>query len=117
MLRNMPLNQRVRILLLAFIVLGGMCWLDTFDLSDDIPLPQPLTIVQKAIAPAEENREDLLGLLHGQQAIWCVSSFVPQPRTLPVPGALSVPPQSDLPLYQRFSTYRDRKSTRLNSSH
>ena len=106
MLRNMPVNQRVRILLLAFIVLGGMCWLDTFDLSDDIPLPQPLTMVQQALAPAEENREDLLGLLHGQQVAWCVSSFVPQPRTLPVPSALSVPPQSDLPLYQRFSTYR-----------
>src|SRR5437867_5600265 len=99
MLRNMPLSQRVRMLLLALIVLGGMSWVDTLDLSDDIPLPQPLTIVQQAIVPAEENREDLLGLVHGQQAVWCVSSFVPQPRTLPVPGAL------------------DRKSTRLNSSH
>ena len=106
MLRNMPLSQRVRILLLALIVLGGMSWVDTLDLSDDIPLPQPLTIVQQAIVPAEEGREDLLGLVHGQQAVWCVSSFVPQPRTLPVPGALSVLPQSDLPLYQRFSTYR-----------
>jgi hypothetical protein len=106
MLRNMPLYQRVRILLLAFIVLGGMCWLDTFDLSDDIPLPQPLSIVQQDFILAEENREDLLGLLHGQQAVWCVVSFVPQPQMFPVSRALSVPPQSDPPLYQRFSTYR-----------
>jgi hypothetical protein len=106
MLRNMPLNQRVRILLLAFIVLGGMCWLDTFDLSDDIPLPQPLSIVQQDFILAEENREDLLALLHGQQGAWCVASFIPQPQMLPVPGALSVPPQSGLPLYQRLSTYR-----------
>src|SRR2546425_6943984 len=101
MLRNMPLNQRVRILLLAFIVLGGMCWLDTFDLSDDIPLPQPLTIVQKAIAPAEENREDLLGLLHGQQVGSFAAPLEPQIRILPISGVLLI----------------DRKSTRLNSSH
>jgi len=106
MLRNMPLTQRVRILLLALIVLGGMSWVDTLDLSDDIPLPQPLTVVQQAFEPAEESRDDLLGLVHGQQAVWCVASFVPQPHMLPVPGALSVPLQSDLPLYQRFSTYR-----------
>jgi len=106
MLRNMPLTQRVRILLLALIVLGGMSWVDTLDLSDDIPLPQPLTVVQQAFEPAEESRDDLLGLVHGQQAAWCVASFVPQPHMLPVPGALSVPLQSDLPLYQRFSTYR-----------
>src|SRR5437879_11469260 len=88
MLRNMPVNQRVRILLLAFIVLGGMCWLDTFDLSDDIPLPQPLKVVQQALAPAEENREDLLGLLHGQKVAWCVVLFISQPRMLPVPSEI-----------------------------
>ncbi len=102
----MPLSQRVWILLLALFLLGGMCWLDTFDLSDDIPLPQPLTVVQQTIVPAEENREDLLGLLHGHQAVWCVASFDPQSQILSVPRALSVPPPSDLPLYQRFSTYR-----------
>src|SRR5439155_23867644 len=106
MLRNMPLTQRVRLLRLALIVLGGMSWVDTLDLSDDIPLPQPLTVVQLAIVPAEESREDLLGLVHGQQAVWCVATFVPQPHVLPVPGALSVSPQSKPPRYQRFSTYR-----------
>lgn len=106
MLRNMTLSQRARILLLAFIMLGGMCWLDTFDLSDDIPLPQPLTVVQQPTLLAEEDREDLLGLVHGQPAIWCVASFVPQPQLLPAPSALSVPPQDGLPLYQRLSIYR-----------
>jgi hypothetical protein len=106
MLRNMPLSQRVRTLLLALIVLGGMSWVDTLDLSDDIPLPQPLSVVQQAIVPAEESREDLLDLVHGQQAVWCVATCVPQPQVLPVPGALSVPPQSEPPRYQRFSTYR-----------
>src|SRR5712691_5228396 len=80
MLRNMPLSQRVRILLLALIILGGMSWADTLDLSDDIPLSQPLTVVQQAIAPNEESREDLLGLVHGHQAVWLVASFVPQPH-------------------------------------
>jgi len=83
-----------------------MSWADTLDLSDDIPLSQPLTVVQQAIEPDEESRDDLLGLVHGQQAVWFVASFVPQLQMLPVPGALSVSPQSDLPLYQRFSTYR-----------
>jgi hypothetical protein len=106
MLRNMPLSQRVRILLLALIILGGMSWTDTLDLSDDIPLSQPLTVVQQAIEPDEESREDLLGLLHGHQAVWFVVSFVPQPQMFPVPRALSVSSQSDPPLYQRFSTYR-----------
>jgi len=102
----MPLIQRVRILLLALIILGGMSWADTLDLSDDIPLSQPLTVVQQAIVPTEEGREDLLGLMHGHQTVWCVASFVPQPQMLRVSGSLSVPPQSDLALYQRFSTYR-----------
>ena len=106
MLRNMPLSQRVRILLLALIILGGMSWADTLDLSDDIPLSQPLTVVQQAIEPAEESREDLLGLVHGHQAVWFVVSYVPQPQMFPVSGALSVSPQSDPLLYQRFSTYR-----------
>ena len=106
MLRNMPLSQRVRMLLLALIILGGMSWADTLDLSDDIPLSQPLTVVQQAIAPIEEGREDLLGLVHGHQAVWLVASFVPQPQMLRVSGSLSISPQSDLPRYQRFSTYR-----------
>ncbi len=106
MLRNMPLSQRVRILLLALIILGGMSWADTLDLSDDIPLSQPLTVVQQAIEPDEESREDLMGLVHGHQAVWFVVSFVPQPQMFPVSGALSVSPQSDPLLYQRFSTYR-----------
>ncbi|HZC68610.1 MAG TPA: hypothetical protein VE201_08345 [Nitrospirales bacterium] len=92
--------------LLALFLLGGMCWLDTFDLSDDIPLSQPLTVVQQAIEPDEESREDLLGLVHGQLAVWFVASFVPQPPRLFVSVAPSISSQSDPPLYQRISIYR-----------
>lgn len=92
--------------LLALFLLGGMCWLDTFDLSDDIPLPLPLTVVQQVIVPAEECREDLLGLVHGHQGVWFVAPFVPQSQMLLVSSARFVSPPSDSPLYQRFSTYR-----------
>src|SRR5437660_11280824 len=98
MLRNMPLSQRVRILLLALIILGGMSWADTLDLSDDIPLSQPLTVVQQPIAPNEESREDLLGLVHGHQAVWVVASFVPQLQMHPVLDRISLAPQRAPPL-------------------
>src|SRR5712692_12084756 len=106
MLRSVSQKRRVLVYLLALFLLGGMCWLDTFDLSDDIPLPLPLTVMQQAIVFAEENREDLLGLMYGHQGIWFVTPFIPQSPRFPISTVLSVSPQSEPPLYQRFSTYR-----------
>jgi hypothetical protein len=97
--------QRAWLLFLVFFLVGGMCWLDSFDLTDDIPLSQRLQFEQQAIEP-EEGREHLLSLVHGAPAVWFVVPVASPSKILPISSALFVSPQSDPPLYQRLSTYR-----------
>ena len=92
-------------LLLALFLLGGMCWLDTLDLTDDVPLSKPFTYEQQVIEP-EEGREHLLSLVQGAPAVWLVAPVVPPSKILAFSSARVVSPQSDRPLYQRLSTYR-----------
>src|SRR2546422_4180806 len=89
MLRKLPLRRRVWLFLLALLTLGGMCWADTFDLSDDIPLSQ--NTVEQALQPEEVNEQVLLLLELSAQAVRVVAPVAPSAQ--------------------------DRKSTRLNSSH
>ena len=93
-------------LLLTVIILGGMTWADTLDLSDDIPLSLSLAVVQQAIEPDERNFEHLLDLVQDGQAVAFLTPCIPQSRMPAVSGARFVFLQSDLSLYRRFSTYR-----------
>jgi len=105
MLRKASALKRAWIFLLALFLVGGMCWLDTLDLSDDIPLTQPLTFEQQAIDP-EESRAHVLGLVLGAQPLWYATLVIPQPQQLPVLSARLVLPPPEPLLYQRFSIYR-----------
>ena len=59
MLMKACAKKRAWVYLLALFLLGGMCWLDTLDLTDDVPLSQSLVLEQQAIEPEEE-----LSLIH-----------------------------------------------------
>ena len=104
MFRTLPLRRRVWLFLLALLTLGGMCWADTFDLSDDIPLSQ--NTVEQALQPEEVNEQVLLLLELSAQAVRVVAPVAPSAHTLPVFGCLLSHLQSELLLYQRISTYR-----------
>ena len=104
MLRTLPIRRRVWLFLLALLTLGGMCWADTFDLSDDIPLSQ--NTVEQALQPAEANEQVLLLLELSAQAVRVLAPAAPSAHALPVFGCLLSHLQSELLLYQRISTYR-----------
>src|SRR2546421_246020 len=104
MFRTLPLRRRVWLFLLALLILGGMCWADTFDLSDDIPLSQ--NTVEQALQPEEVNEQVLLLLELSAQAVRVVAPVPPEPPRLPVFGCFPSHLHSDLQLYRPFSTYR-----------
>src|SRR2546425_10112870 len=104
MLRTLPLRRRAWLFLLALLILGGMCWADTFDLSDDIPLSQ--NTVEQALQPEEVNEQVLLLLELSAQAVRAVAPVAPSAHTLPDFGCRLSHLQCALLLYQRISTHR-----------
>src|SRR2546429_9148209 len=98
MLRKLPLRRRVWLFLLALLTLGGMCWADTFDLSDDIPLSQ--NTVEQALQPEEVTEQVLLLLELRAQAVRVVAPVPPGAHTLPVFGGILSPVQAELRLMQ-----------------
>lgn len=106
MMRSMFFVQRaVRLLLVIIFLLGGVGWLDTLDLTDDVPLTQPLTIGQQVVE-SEEGREYLRNVLDGALAFRVVPPVVSPVQSLSCSRARLVSPPSDRPLYQRLCTYR-----------
>lgn len=104
MLRTSSRSQRVWIFLAALLILGGMSLADTFDLTDDIPLSH--NAVEQVLL-SEEIREEIISVLVlGTQTASFSAPAVPNLLTVQVPGLFPFPLQSDLQLYQRFSTYR-----------
>ncbi len=92
-------------MLVIVLVLGGLCWLDTLDLTDDIQLSHLLTFEQPGVEP-EEVRDYLLSLVHTTLAVWWASLVVSPPQSVSYALAGFSSPQSDRPLYQSLCTYR-----------
>ena len=104
MLRASSRSQRVWIFLAALLILGGMSWADTFDLTDDIPL-SPAGVEQVLLS--EEIREEVIStLVLGAQTASFSTPTVPKLLTAQVLDLFLFPLQSDLQVYQRVSTYR-----------
>jgi hypothetical protein len=103
MFRNSAYRQRVWVLVLTLVILGVMSWADTFDLSDD--LPPPLGTGEQVLLAEEVKEQVFLGLVLSAQVSWFFAPVVLNVQALHTLGYLP-PPQSDLQLYQRFSTYR-----------
>jgi len=105
MLTKKSLVQRASLLLLVIFFLGAVFWLDTLDLTDDIPLSQVLTFEQQVIE-SDEDQEHLLGFVHGVLGA-CSDPLVDSPpQSLACSSACCVSAQAYRPLYQRHCTYR-----------
>lgn len=100
---HMSAIQRAAAFLVIIFLLGGVCWLDTLDLTDDIQLTQPFAFGQQGVEP-EDAREYLLG--QTALMVWFVAPLAPAPQPH---GCLAVELDSAAchrPLYQSLCTYR-----------
>jgi hypothetical protein len=99
------IQRAAGLLLVVIFLLGGVGWVDTLDLTDDVPLTQPLTVAQQVVEP-EEGREYLRNVLDGALAFRMVPPVVSPVQGLSCSSARLVSPQPDRPLYQSLCTYR-----------
>ncbi len=98
--------QRATGLLVIILLLGGLCWLDTLDLTDDVLPAQSLMFGLQAIEPEEDAREILLSLVAAVLAFWLISTVGSPLQSPPCFRASLVSQQSERPLYQSLCTYR-----------
>jgi hypothetical protein len=97
---------RAEVVLVAWLVVGGLAWADTLDLSDDLVLP--LAGIQLAVEP--DPLDDFREILNPVLLDSAPGGFVPE---TPLSPPRHVPPLSEtllhlsaLPLYQIFCVYR-----------
>lgn len=97
---------RAEVVLVAWLVVGGLAWADTLDLSDDLMLP--LAGIQQAVEP--DPLDDFREILRPVLLDAALGSLVPEtslspPRHLP-PLSETLLHLSALPLYQIICVYR-----------
>lgn len=102
--------QRATGLLVVIFLLGGVCWLDTLDLTDEVLQSQPLMIGLQVIEPEEEGRDFLLSFVTGASAFWLVSGIsfatirsTPVSEFLYLPDLISFSPGRLLPPWFLFT--------------
>jgi len=101
-----PLQRATAFLVVILFLVGGMCWLDTLDLTDDVLPSQALMFGLQAIEPEEEGRASLLSVVTGALVFWLVMAVGSPFLSPPSSHVCLVSLLSDRPLYQRLCTYR-----------
>ena len=103
-LQNSPLPLNVMIVLCICVLVGGLAWADSFDLTDDVGIlhTSPGVILD---SDGDEVRENL-------DAVVLTGVFLsgrmppPMPQLLPVMfSSLCIAPSQN-PLYERFCSFR-----------
>jgi hypothetical protein len=104
MFSKVSAHGRIWILLIAWILFVGLCWADTFDLSDDVALP---TGVGQPVVESDstEQRPDAVDLTVCLSYKECVSHHLINSADRPV-FYRDVWTGNGHPLYQRNSSYR-----------
>lgn len=104
-IQNQPLSLNVIIVLCIWVLVGGLAWADSFDLTDDVGIPHTSAGVI-ADSDGDELREKLdAAVLTGG----FLSGHMPpltMPQLLPVLFSRLFIAQSQDPLYQRFCSFR-----------
>ena len=104
MLSKVSANGRIWILLIAWILFVGLCWADTFDLSDDIVLPTGLG--QPAMeSDSMEQRPEAVVLTVGLSYEGCAFQYLINSTDRPAFYEDIWTPNVHL-LYQRYCSYR-----------
>ena len=104
MFSKVSANGRIWILLIAWILFVGLCWADTFDLSDDVVLPTG--VGQPAVeSDSTEQRPDAVVLTVCLSYKECVPQYLIDSTDRP--GFYrDVWTGNGNPLYQRYRSYR-----------
>lgn len=102
---NQPLPLNVMIVLCIWVLVGGLAWADSFDLSDDVGIPHTSAGVI-VDSDGDEVREKLDAVVRTGGSF---SGYLP-PLTVPrlqpmLASSLFMAPLHD-PLYQRFCSFR-----------
>ncbi len=92
-------------MLVIIFLLGGLCWLDTLDLTDDIQFSYLVTFGQQGVEP-EELRDDFLSLVSTARVVWWASPVVSPLQSESYARAGFPSLQYDRPLYQSLCNYR-----------
>lgn len=104
MFSKVSANGRIWILLIAWILFVGLCWADTFDLSDDIVLPTG--VGQPAVeSDSTEQRPEAVVLTLGLSYEGCAFQYLIDLTDRPA-FYRDVWTDKGNPLYQRYSSYR-----------
>ena len=90
-----PLQRATALLVVILFLAGGMCWLDTLDLTDDVLPSQALMFGLQAIEPEEEGRASLLSFVTGALVGQCGWFVIPGSTIFPcLPRVAAVRPTS-----------------------
>ena len=104
-IQNQPLRLKVIVVLCIWVLVGGLAWADSFDLTDDIGIPHVSSGVI-VDSDGDEVREKLDAAVRTAES---PSEHMPpltMPQLLPALFSGLFVAQSEDPLYQRLCSFR-----------
>lgn len=104
-IQNQPLPLNAMIALCIWVLVGGLAWADSFDLTDDIGVPHASTGVI-VDSDGDEVREKLDAANRTDASISGNLPPLTMPQLLPLLFSCPFVASSHNPLYQRFCTFR-----------
>ena len=104
-IQNQPLPLNVIIVLCIWVLVGGLAWADSFDLTDDVGIPHasPGAVVD---SDGDETSEKLAAVVRTSGSLFGQMSPLTMPQLLPVLSSSLLVAQSQDPLYQRLCSLR-----------
>ncbi|MCX5724168.1 MAG: hypothetical protein NTX84_06570 [Nitrospirae bacterium] len=104
-MRNQPLPLNIVIILCLWVLVGGLAWADSFDLTDDVGIPYASAGVLVE-SDGDEVRVKLEHAIRTAVALLGHQSPETRPQLLPTLSLMRSVAQSQDPLYQRLRTLR-----------
>jgi hypothetical protein len=104
-LQSQPLPLNVIIVLCIWVLVGGLAWADSFDLTDDVGIPHTSAGVL-VDSDGDEVREKLDTAVRTGGSLSGHMSPLTMPQLLPVLFSRLVVARSQDPLYQRLCSFR-----------
>jgi hypothetical protein len=104
-IQNQPLPLNVIIVLCIWVLVGGLAWADSFDLTDDVGIPHA-SAGAVVDSDGDETSEKLGAVVRASGSLFGQMSPLTMPQLLPVPFSSLLVAQSQDPLYQRLCSLR-----------
>jgi hypothetical protein len=104
-IQNQPLPLNVIIALCIWVLVGGLAWADSFDLTDDVGIPHA-SAGAVVDSDGDETSEKLAAVVRASGSLFGQMSPLTMPLLLPVPFSSLLVAQSQDPLYQRLCSLR-----------